>query len=78
MMQCARGPSRCAEAGLRGIGELHPDMQGYDLGDLDTMAPLMETVREHGLIVTTHSSEPVGHAYPGKGKDPAGRPLALH
>ena len=59
---------RCAEAGLRGIGELHPDTQGYDLGDLDTMAPLMEIVREHGLIVTTHSSEPVGHGYPGKGK----------
>ena len=59
---------RCAEAGLRGIGELHPDTQGYDLGDLDTMAPLMEIVREHGLIVTTHSSEPVGHEYPGKGK----------
>lgn len=59
---------RCAEEGLRGIGELHPDTQGYDLGDLDTMAPLMEVVREHGLIVTTHSSEPVGHEYPGKGK----------
>ena len=56
---------RCAEAGLRGIGELHPDTQGYDLGDFETMAPLMEIVREHGLIVTTHSSEPVGHAYPG-------------
>ena len=59
---------RCAEEGLRGIGELHPDTQGYDLGDLDTMAPLMEVVREHGLIVTTHSSEPVGHEYPGKGR----------
>ena len=59
---------RCAEAGLRGIGELHPDTQGYDLGDLDTMAPLMEVVRGHDLIVTTHSSEPVGHEYPGKGK----------
>ena len=59
---------RCAEAGLRGIGELHPDTQGYDLGDLETMAPLMEVVREQGLIVTTHSSEPVGHEYPGKGK----------
>ncbi|MYD51122.1 MAG: amidohydrolase [Dehalococcoidia bacterium] len=59
---------RCAEEGLRGIGELHPDTQGYDLGDLDTMAPLMEVVREYGLIVTTHSSEPVGHEYPGKGR----------
>ena len=59
---------RCAEAGLRGIGELHPDTQEFDLGDLDTMAPLMEVAREHGLIVTTHSSEPVGHQYSGKGK----------
>jgi predicted TIM-barrel fold metal-dependent hydrolase len=27
----------------------------------------MEVVREHELIVTTHSSEPVGHTYQGKG-----------
>ena len=59
---------RCADQGLRGIGELHPDTQGYDLGDLETMAPLMEVAKEHDLIVTTHSSEPVGHEYPGKGK----------
>ena len=59
---------RCAKSGLRGIGELHPDTQGYDLSDLDTMAPLMEVVREYGLLVTTHSSEPVGHEYAGKGK----------
>ena len=59
---------RCARAGLRGIGELHPDTQGFDLGDRETMAPLMEVVRTHGLIVTTHSSEPVGHAYQGKGR----------
>ena len=58
---------RCAEAGLSGVGELHPDTQGFDLGDSDTMAPLMEVVRRRGLIVTTHSSEPVGHTYPGKG-----------
>ena len=59
---------RCARAGLRGIGELHPDSQSFDLGDGRTMAPLMEVVNEHGLIVTTHSSEPVGHSYSGKGK----------
>ena len=59
---------RCVDAGLRGIGELHPDTQGYDLSDQETMAPLMEVAREHGLIVTTHSSEPAGHEYPGKGK----------
>ena len=59
--------ARCAEAGARGIGELHPDTQGYDLGDAGVMAPLMEAARAHGLIVTTHSSEPVGHLYAGKG-----------
>jgi hypothetical protein len=58
---------RCAEAGLRGIGELHPDTQGFDLGDRDAMLPLMTVAQEQGQIVTTHSSEPVGHTYPGKG-----------
>ena len=58
---------RCASAGLLGIGELHPDTQGFDPGDHATMEPLMEVVRERRLIVTTHSSEPVGHEYRGKG-----------
>ena len=58
---------RCARAGLRGVGELHPDTQSFDLGDPTAMAALMETVQEHSLIVTTHSSEPVGHTYAGKG-----------
>ncbi len=59
--------NRCADAGLRGVGELHPDSQGFDLGDQQTMVPLMEVVEARGLIVTTHSSEPVGHVYQGKG-----------
>ena len=58
---------RCAEAGLRGIGELHPHTQGYDLADIETMAPLMDVARDYKLFITTHSSEPVGHEYPGKG-----------
>ena len=66
--QAASEAERCARSGLRGIGELHPDSQAYDLGDETTMAPLVEVVRQHSLIVTTHSSEPVGHLYPGKGR----------
>lgn len=65
---------RCAGAGLRGVGELHPDTQRFDIGDASAMAPLVEVAREHGLILTTHSSEPVGHSYPGKGRT---RPEAL-
>ncbi len=70
----AREAERCATAGLVGVGELHPDTQGYDIGDERAMAPLMEAARHLGLIVTTHSSEPVGHLYPGKG---ATRPESL-
>ena len=31
--RAAREADRCARSGLRGIGELHPDTQGFDLGD---------------------------------------------
>jgi uncharacterized protein len=31
---------RCAEAGAAGIGELRPDVQGFDLADKATMRPL--------------------------------------
>ena len=65
--RAAREAVRCAQAGLRGIGELHPDSQSFDLGDRQAMAPLMDVVRQYKLIVVTHSSEPVGHLYHGKG-----------
>jgi predicted TIM-barrel fold metal-dependent hydrolase len=65
--RATREADRCARVGLRGIGELHPDTQGFDLGNESTMTPLMEVAEEYGLIVTTHSSEPAGHLYTGKG-----------
>jgi predicted TIM-barrel fold metal-dependent hydrolase len=58
---------RCAEAGLRGVGEMRPDIQMFDLGDEVVMAPLVEVLEKHQLILLLHSSEPVGHYYPGKG-----------
>ena len=66
--RAATEAERCAGAGLRGIGELHPDSQGFDLGNYEVMAPLMDVADKHNLIVTTHSSEPVGHTYQGKGQ----------
>ncbi len=66
--EAAKEADRCARAGLRGVGELHPDTQRFDLGDAATMAPLLEAAQEHWLVVTTHCSEPAGHAYPGKGR----------
>ena len=59
---------RCAARGARGIGELHPDTQDFDITDRRLMSPLMDAAREMGLIILVHSSEPVGHCYPGKGK----------
>jgi len=58
---------RCAKAGMIGLGELMPHGQGYKLSDISLLAPIMEVVRHHQLLVLSHCSEPVGHVYPGKG-----------
>ncbi len=58
---------RCATGGLRGLGELRPDLLTWDWCNAATVAPLMETIRQHQLVLMFHTSEPVGHAYPGKG-----------
>ena len=58
---------RCAAAGLTGVGELHPDTQGFDITDGASLAPLMDAARRLGLPVLVHGSEPVGHLYTGKG-----------
>ncbi|MDH4299478.1 MAG: amidohydrolase family protein, partial [Dehalococcoidia bacterium] len=59
---------RCAKAGAKGIGELRSDVQGFDLADKTTMEPVVDAVLKHDLILLTHSSEPVGHEYFGKGR----------
>ncbi|HEY55494.1 MAG TPA: amidohydrolase [Dehalococcoidia bacterium] len=58
---------RCAQAGIKGVGELRPDLQLFDLADEVVMAPLVEALEKNGLIMLIHASEPVGHDYPGKG-----------
>ncbi|MBI2851523.1 MAG: amidohydrolase [Chloroflexi bacterium] len=59
---------RCARGGLKGMGELRPDIQKFDLATSARMTPLVDAMVEHGLILLTHASEPVGHRYPGKGE----------
>ncbi len=58
---------RCVTAGLRGVGELMPDGQGFSLEDASLMAPLAECAAAYDLPVLVHVTEPVGHHYPGKG-----------
>jgi predicted TIM-barrel fold metal-dependent hydrolase len=66
-LRAVRELERCAKAGMIGLGELMPHGQGYKLSDIALLAPVMEIVRQYQLLVLSHCSEPIGHAYPGKG-----------
>lgn len=58
---------RCFRAGIRGVGELRPDIQGYSLTDSKIISPLIEIIRDNNAALSIHASEPVGHDYSGKG-----------
>jgi len=58
---------RCAKGGIRGVGEMRPDIQLLDPRHEGVMKPVIEAIIKHNLILLTHASEPVGHKYPGKG-----------
>jgi len=58
---------RCSSAGVRGVGELRPDVQGFDLCDEALMRPLIDCMTGLNMVLSLHVSEPVGHIYPGKG-----------
>jgi predicted TIM-barrel fold metal-dependent hydrolase len=56
----------CAGSGARGLGELRPDSQGWDVaGAAGEQLALL--ARTHGLILLFHVTERGGHAYSGKG-----------
>ncbi len=59
--------ARCVQGGVKGVGEMRPDVQGFDLTHDKLMTPLVNYLAERNLVWLTHASEPVGHAYPGKG-----------
>jgi predicted TIM-barrel fold metal-dependent hydrolase len=59
---------RCVLGGAKGIGELAPGTYGDQLWAMETMQPLFEAIKGEDLPVLIHVNEPVGHAYPGKGK----------
>jgi predicted TIM-barrel fold metal-dependent hydrolase len=67
-IEAAAEIGRCARGGARGIGEIRPDAQLFDLGDEAIMTPLVGILQKHRLALLIHASEPVGHDYPGKGK----------
>jgi len=57
---------RCQSAGLKGIGELYPDGQGFAIDDEKETRALTGACIERGLPVIVHTNEPVGHSYIGK------------
>jgi predicted TIM-barrel fold metal-dependent hydrolase len=67
-MEAAAGEiERCARGGLKGVGELRPEGPGFDWAG-DTIEPVLAALSEHGMVLVSHASEPVGHIYPGKGE----------
>ncbi|HLG72691.1 MAG TPA: amidohydrolase family protein [Chloroflexota bacterium] len=58
---------RCLDAGFAGLGEMNVDAQGVELAEDDCWGPLVEVLVEAAGVLMLHSSEPVGHQYPGKG-----------
>jgi predicted TIM-barrel fold metal-dependent hydrolase len=59
---------RCIQGGAKGIGEMAPGTYGKQLWAQETMQPVFKAIKEERLPVLIHVNEPVGHAYPGKGK----------
>lgn len=57
---------RCLEAGMRGCGELTPAAGGQ--AEIAEMVAVAGCLRERGLPLLVHCSEPVGHEYAGKGR----------
>ena len=61
---------RCFAAGLRGIGELYPDGQGFNVDNEKETRALTGACIELGIPLILHVNEQVGHDYIGKNNIP--------
>src|SRR5690606_1905380 len=57
---------RCMYLGLKGVGELFPYGQEFDITDIKQMSSLCNYCIERDLPVMIHTNEAVGHYYSGK------------
>ncbi|MBE6023057.1 MAG: amidohydrolase [Cellulosilyticum sp.] len=57
---------RCYQAGLKGIGELFPAGQPFEISNHKDTAAFAECCKAYNLPVIVHMNEPVGHDYAGK------------
>ena len=58
---------RAFAQGAVGVGELNADGQGFLFEEPDGMSDLVDVCQAWNRPIMFHVSEPVGHAYPGKG-----------
>jgi hypothetical protein len=63
----AQEAARAFALGASGLGELNSDGQGFDLADPAALAPVALACIDADRPLLLHASEPLGHAYPGKG-----------
>jgi uncharacterized protein len=61
---------RCLRAGMKGLGEIALYTSTPENLWLDYMRPLAELATQWQVPVLFHINEPVGHQYPGKGRQP--------
>jgi predicted TIM-barrel fold metal-dependent hydrolase len=61
---------RCFAAGLRGIGELYPDGQGFNIDNEKETRAVTGACMERSIPLILHVNEPVGHEYIGKNNIP--------
>jgi len=64
--EAAKEIERCHSAGLKGVGELFPEGQGFDLEDKKETSSICGACKELDIPLLLHVNEPVGHYYPGK------------
>ena len=64
--QAGKETERCLQAGARGIGELAFYSAGIDEDARKALIPLAELCAQAQAVVSLHTNEPIGHAYPGK------------
>ena len=57
------------EAGMRGIGEVHAAVQGFNFHD-ETWLKICAWANSRGWPISLHVTEPVGHAYRGRVETP--------
>ncbi len=61
---------RCISLGMKGIGELASYSAGIPVYDIDSLQPICEILEKAHLPMMFHSTEMVGHLYPGKSMTP--------